>query len=724
MHYIDDARQARTDRRAVAHRYDYSVLGDTINVACRLMGMGAGLVVDQTTASLLPQPPFVLSPVGRVMLKGKSEPQPVFRVEGARAGRSTSTRGNGNVTPRGSYQQTRADRDQSPSHRARRRPASLILGPSGAGAEGAPGGGGLGWRRPSVSGAGLGSSSYPTPLSPVLRALHSSGSPLSRSIKRTPPVPRIEMLDASSSEPEPVPPAGPSSPAGHRATAGAGAGPSGRPSSSNGLLPASTSWAAKSARRLPQLSWNPLEPSKSFVGRRAALQSLEDFVLSCDGLRPLLPAQAPPPPMRQQLSDTPVPRVLLIEGEAGVGKSALGRLACSWLPTIASVRVLVCSAPPAEGSQSPRGALGPDSVPPFFPFRASFAETLGLQSLLASRLHDEPTSTEDTPHEFPKEDEVLDASAPHSNSSSPRSSHHLPSFVLGPSLWERNNAHLDDPGSDPEMAADALRAVVKAVVQLDPSLAIHAEFITAALGLAPFPADSAGGLAKMRSVLASLLSLSIAREPTVLFLEDIHRFDPPSLELLSELRRLPNGPAAVIATARPEDGSLPLAHLRTEAHTCSIHLGPMSESETCDLMCSALNVTAPSEPTNANALASLPERWLAHVVHVQSGGIPRRTLETLALLLANRTIIVSRGRLKIFSVEGVAEVVDLATPRDPEFGASPESTPRPPAPSLTSSSSLPDSFDKLIMSRLDAMNKEASLVITLLAVFNGLFTVR
>eukprot|EP00741_Cyanophora_paradoxa_P020678 tig00021290_g19959.t1 len=134
MHYIDDARQARTDRRAVAHRYDYSVLGDTINVACRLMGMGAGLVVDQTTASLLPQPPFVLSPVGRVMLKGKSEPQPVFRVEGARAGRSTSTRGNGNVTPRGSYQQTRADRDQSPSHRARRRPASLILGPSGAGA--------------------------------------------------------------------------------------------------------------------------------------------------------------------------------------------------------------------------------------------------------------------------------------------------------------------------------------------------------------------------------------------------------------------------------------------------------------------------------------------------------------------------------------------------------------------------------------------------------------
>jgi len=62
-------------------RIDYTVVGDTVNIAARLMGSASGgqILISQATADEA-GPRFALQPLPPLMLKGKSEPVKVFSV--------------------------------------------------------------------------------------------------------------------------------------------------------------------------------------------------------------------------------------------------------------------------------------------------------------------------------------------------------------------------------------------------------------------------------------------------------------------------------------------------------------------------------------------------------------------------------------------------------------------------------------------------------------------
>jgi len=64
-------------------RIDYTVIGDTVNTASRLMSNApAGkIIISQATAADLTQGKFVLAALTPLTVKGKSEPIPVFRVD-------------------------------------------------------------------------------------------------------------------------------------------------------------------------------------------------------------------------------------------------------------------------------------------------------------------------------------------------------------------------------------------------------------------------------------------------------------------------------------------------------------------------------------------------------------------------------------------------------------------------------------------------------------------
>ena len=64
-------------------RIDYTVIGDTVNTAARLMSNApAGkIIISQATAADLTDGKFVLSALSPLTVKGKSEPIPVFRVD-------------------------------------------------------------------------------------------------------------------------------------------------------------------------------------------------------------------------------------------------------------------------------------------------------------------------------------------------------------------------------------------------------------------------------------------------------------------------------------------------------------------------------------------------------------------------------------------------------------------------------------------------------------------
>jgi len=64
-------------------RIDYTVIGDTVNTASRLMSNApAGkIIISQATASDLTQEKFILTPLSPLTVKGKSEPINVFRVD-------------------------------------------------------------------------------------------------------------------------------------------------------------------------------------------------------------------------------------------------------------------------------------------------------------------------------------------------------------------------------------------------------------------------------------------------------------------------------------------------------------------------------------------------------------------------------------------------------------------------------------------------------------------
>ena len=64
-------------------RIDYTVIGDTVNTASRLMSNApAGkIIISQATAADLTQGKFVLTALSPLTVKGKSEPIPVFRVD-------------------------------------------------------------------------------------------------------------------------------------------------------------------------------------------------------------------------------------------------------------------------------------------------------------------------------------------------------------------------------------------------------------------------------------------------------------------------------------------------------------------------------------------------------------------------------------------------------------------------------------------------------------------
>src|SRR5205823_14990508 len=71
-----------TRRSSDLRRIDYTVIGDTVNTASRLMSNApAGkIIISQATASDLTQEKFILTPLSPLTVKGKSEPINVFRV--------------------------------------------------------------------------------------------------------------------------------------------------------------------------------------------------------------------------------------------------------------------------------------------------------------------------------------------------------------------------------------------------------------------------------------------------------------------------------------------------------------------------------------------------------------------------------------------------------------------------------------------------------------------
>lgn len=64
-------------------RIDYTVIGDTVNTASRLMSNapGGSIIISQATAADLTEGKFTLRALDPLMVKGKSEPINVFRVE-------------------------------------------------------------------------------------------------------------------------------------------------------------------------------------------------------------------------------------------------------------------------------------------------------------------------------------------------------------------------------------------------------------------------------------------------------------------------------------------------------------------------------------------------------------------------------------------------------------------------------------------------------------------
>eukprot|EP00741_Cyanophora_paradoxa_P003897 tig00000737_g3791.t1 len=532
------------------------------------------------------------------------------------------------------------------------------------------------------------------------------------------------------------------------------------------------------------LTWSPLSAAEGFVGRHSELLALEDFVLSCERLRPLLPPSAPPAPLRGhgEPGEGPGRRLLLVEGGPGVGKSALANLVAAWLPTVAGVKVLVASARsgPPELPES-----DPDDGVPFAAFRGA---------VYGSASDREATAPEGAPGGSPppKEEEVSPASGAGAGAAG------LASRLKPPRRWaarrlgvpgapggdllstvrRRRAASIDGQSSERARELDArfhrevLRAVVEALFGLEPSLAIYAEIVCSSLGLgldahvalgedpdsgieaftsasgaegssAAASQSNASAFSGERSramrALVGLFDKKCKAEPTVIVLEDVDKFDRASLDLFAELHRLPRGPCAFLATTAartiPESPACSriLAHPSTEV----LPLGAMGEADAEALVAAAigLDIASVDEEDAAPALSTppgeagpvrspdglTPEKWLVHTLHVQARGNPGRMLDMLEVLMLHRSITVSKGRIVSLDSEDVAEVAQLGATKTGEaviarsLGAL-----RGRAAATTA---LPDSFEKVVFSRLDAMDPLDALVCSLLSVLSSAFSV-
>eukprot|EP00741_Cyanophora_paradoxa_P003899 tig00000737_g3793.t1 len=253
-------------------------------------------------------------------------------------------------------------------------------------------------------------------------------------------------------------------------------------------------------------SWSPLAPADGFVGRHAELHAIEDFVLSCERLRPHLASGAPPPPITAPAAASP--HVLFIEGEGGVGKSALASLAAAWLSSVSRLRLVFVGgrlAAPAEA-----GEPGLEEPAPFHAFRAALVDLLGLKPVLAAI----------AAALYGRSGAGPDAAPPGPDSASPTSRDPLGagSRFLPPRRLTAPSAHAGADGAasssrkgagagrgdegdlywdrarelDRQFRHDVLRSVIEALFRLDTGLAIHAEALCAILQL--FALRTAGNL--------------------------------------------------------------------------------------------------------------------------------------------------------------------------------------------------------------------------------------
>lgn len=175
---------------------------------------------------------------------------------------------------------------------------------------------------------------------------------------------------------------------------------------------------------------------------------------------------------------------------------------------------------------------------------------------------------------------------------------------------------------------EQLGGLAGVVAQLAPTLA-------PVLGPAELPPQLPDAEARNRSDLALVrLARAAGPEPTVLLLEDLHRADPPTLDVLHAMVTAP-GDARLLVVATLRDQELELQHPALMASLQDtarrIHVDVLDVIATAHVIATALSLPA----TDVSHLAAR--------VHARSGGNPLHIAQLLRALAAEGTLRHDRG---------------------------------------------------------------------------------